>query len=218
VSSTAFATGEFIQEIRFFSRSGMDPINDLPYFHGRLGILRPTFDDNRLFAAYRQMMGLSFTDAQARQLLARCCDAPGSRDETTTTWEEARKRVFGTPPANTSTAPRDRPVDVAALDVSCFPNAYRNAAATLLQRIKEHGATDSGVREWTTGQDAVLANCAQDASLPRELPDAPAWLKADRAYQIAGSYFYRFDYGRAAGLYRQSGRIPHHRGKNSGVI
>ena len=36
VSSTAFGTGEFIQEIRFFSRSGMDPVNDLPYFHDRL--------------------------------------------------------------------------------------------------------------------------------------------------------------------------------------
>ena len=71
-ATAASATGEFIQEIRFFSRSGMDPSNNLPYFHGRLGILRPTFDDNRLFAAYRQMMGGAFTDAQAQQLLAPC--------------------------------------------------------------------------------------------------------------------------------------------------
>ena len=39
----------------------MDPESNLAYFHGRLGILRPTFDDNRLYAAYRQMMGGSFT-------------------------------------------------------------------------------------------------------------------------------------------------------------
>src|SRR5947209_18110755 len=49
--AAAWATGEFIQEIRFFSRSGMDPQSNLAFFHGRLGILRPTFDDNRLYAA-----------------------------------------------------------------------------------------------------------------------------------------------------------------------
>ena len=62
ISSTAWATGEYIQEIRFFSRSGMDADNNIPYFQGRLGILRPTFDNNRLFAAYRQMMGGRFSD------------------------------------------------------------------------------------------------------------------------------------------------------------
>ena len=92
---------------------------------------------------------------------------------------------------------RDRPPAVSALDVSCFPNAYRNAAATLLQRIKEHGVADPSVREWTVGEDAVLANCFADAAVPADVPNGPAWLKADRAYQIATAYFYRFDYGRA---------------------
>ena len=64
-ASAAWATGEFIQEVRFFSRSGMDPVDNLACFHGRLGILRPTMDDNRLFAAYRQMMGGTITDTQA---------------------------------------------------------------------------------------------------------------------------------------------------------
>ena len=122
-ATAASATGEFIQEIRFFSRSGMDPSNNLPYFHGRLGILRPTFDDNRLFAAYRQMMGGAFTDAQAQQLLAPCCDAPGGGEDTTTTGSDARKRVLGPPAAVTDTLPRQRPPDISALDVSCFPNA-----------------------------------------------------------------------------------------------
>ena len=205
IASAAWATGEFIQEIRFFSRSGMDPVSNLPYFHGRLGILRPTFDDNRLFAAYRQMMGGTFTDAQAQQLLARCCDAPGANDDVTT-WNDARKRVLGPSPPDTNTAPRDRPPDISALDVSCFPNAYRNAAATLLQRIKDHGATDPSVREWTTGEDAVVVNCQADAPLPAEVPSAPAWLKADRAYQIATAYFYRLDYARAATLYATVGQ------------
>jgi hypothetical protein len=205
-ATAAWATGEFIQEIRFFSRSGTDPTNNLSYFHGHLGILRPTFDDNRLFAAYRQMMGGAFTDAQAQQLLAPCCDAPGGNADTTTTWSDARKRVLAAPAALTDTAPRQRPPDISALDVSCFPNAYRNAAATLLQRIKEHGASDPSVREWTTGEDAVLANCTADSALPADVPNAPAWLKADRAYQIATAYFYRFDYAGAAALYAAIGQ------------
>jgi hypothetical protein len=203
-SGAAWATGQYIQEIRFFSRSGMDPESNLEYFHGRLGILRPTFDNNRLFAAYRLMMGGTFSDEEAQKLLARCCDAAGA-DDTTTTWDEARKRVQGLPPAPKGAARGDRPAEISALDVSCFPNAFRNAAATLIERIKQRGAGDPSVRQWTIGEDAVLANCAADSPLPVETPDSPAWLKADRAYQIATAYFYRFDYGRAAELYAAIG-------------
>jgi hypothetical protein len=204
LSGTAWATGQYIQEIRFFSRSGMDPENNLPYFHGRLGILRPTFDNNRLFAAYRQMMGGTFSDEEAQKLLARCCDVPGAPDDTTS-WDGARKRVQGLPPAPKGATRPDRPAEISGLDVSCFPNAFRNAAATLLARIEEHGAGDSWVRQWAIGEDAVLANCTVDAPLPVDVPEAPEWLKADRAYQIATAYFYRFDYERAAKLYAAIG-------------
>jgi hypothetical protein len=173
IATAAWATGQYIQEIRFFSRSGMDPDSNLAYFHGRLGILRPTFDDNRLFAAYRQMMGGTFTDAQAQQLLAPCCDAPGTNDDTAT-WNDARKRVLGPPSALKDTAPRDRLREISALDVSCFPNAYRNAAATLLLRIKEHGTTDPSVREWTTGAGRARPRpVIQQARLPRPNPSDP---------------------------------------------
>jgi len=202
----ARATGEHIQEIRFFSRSGMDPEGDVRYFRGSLGILRATFDDVRLYAAYRRLIGESFTDAQAQQLLARCCDATGSDDHPTTTWSDGRKRVLRTPLPDTNAAPRQRGDDIRLLDVSCFPNAYRNAAATLVQRIKEHGASDPWVREWTTGEDAVLANCVADSGLPGEAPKAPAWLQAARAYQVATTYFYRLDYAHAAELYAAIGR------------
>jgi hypothetical protein len=204
--AAAWATGEFIQEIRFFSRSGMDPQSNLAFFHGRLGILRPTFDDNRLYAAYRQMMGGGFTDAQAQQLMAPCCDAPRQIDDSTSSWSDARKRVLGPPLAVRDTAARERPPGIGGFDVSCFPNAYRNAAATLMQRIAEHGTSDPAVRDWTAGEDAVLANCTIDAPLPADAPNAPAWLKADRNYQIATAYFYRFDYARAAELYAAIGQ------------
>jgi hypothetical protein len=206
-SSSAWATGAFMQEMRFFSRSGMNGTDELAYFHGRLGILRPTFDDNRLFAAYRQLMSGTFTDAQARALLAPCCDAPQPMiDNASTAWNDARKRVVGRDLSAQDVAVRRRPPEIAAFDVSCFPNAYRNAAATLTERIKEHGTGDPAVREWINGQDAVFANCFSDAALPPELPNALDWLKADRAYQIATAHFYRFDYARAAELYAAIGR------------
>src|SRR5262249_20964345 len=74
-------------------------------------------------------------------------------------------------------------------------------------RIAEHGANSPLVRDWVIGQDAVLLNCYADSSLPEELPpNAPAWLKADLAYQIAAAYFYRLDYTRAGQLFAEIGR------------
>jgi hypothetical protein len=45
-----------------------------------------------------------------------------------------------------------------------------------------------------------------DSPLAPEVATSPAWLKADRAYEIATAYFYRFDYARAAELYAAIGR------------
>ena len=201
----AWATGPLGPEIRFFSRSGQDPVDDLAYFRGHLGILRPTFTDNRLYAAYRIMLGGRFSEAQARQLLARCCGAPETPFDAMTSWPDLRKWVAGVPPAQETTAFRRRPEDMQSFDVSCFPNAYRNSAATLRARIAEHGANSPLVRDWVIGQDAVLRNCSTDSALPDELPNAPPWLKADRAYQIAAAYFYRLDYTRAGQLFAEIG-------------
>src|SRR5262249_28201961 len=199
LAPAAWATGPLGPEIRFFSRSGQDPVDDLAYFRGQLGILRPTFTDNRLYAAYRIMLGGRFSEAQARQLLARCCDAPETPSDAVTSWNDLRKRVAGVPPAQDIryAAYRRRPEDMQLFDVSCLPNAYRNSAAALRARIAEHGANSPLVRDWVIGQDAVLLNCNTDSALPDELPNAPPWLKADRAYQIAAAYFYRLDYARA---------------------
>ena len=131
--SPAWATGPLAPEIRFFSRSGQDPVDDLTYFRGQLGILRPTLADNRLYAAYRIMLGGRFSEAQARQLLARCCGPPETLSDAETSWNELRKRVAGVPPVQDPRygAYRKRPEDMQLFDVSCFPNAYRNSAATL---------------------------------------------------------------------------------------
>ena len=209
LAPAAWATGPLGPEIRFFSRSGQDPVDDLAYFRGQLGILRPTFTDNRLYAAYRIMLGGRFSEAQARQLLARCCGAPETPSDAETSWNELRKRVAGVPPAKDPRygAYRRRPEDMQLFDVSCLPNAYRNSAATLRARIAQHRANSPLLRDWVIGQDAVLLNCYEDSPLPEELPpNAPAWLKADLAYQIAAAYFYRLDYARAGQLFAEIGR------------
>jgi hypothetical protein len=206
LAPTAWATGPLGPEIRFFSRSGQDPVDDLAYFRGRLGILRPTFTDNRLYAAYRIMLGGRFSEAQARELLAHCCGAPETPFDALTSWNDLRKRVAGVPPVTETRSFRQRPEDRRVFDVSCFPNAYRNSAATLRARIADHGANSPQVRDWVIGQDAVLLNCDADSPLPDELPNAPPWLKADRAYQIAAAYFYRLDYARAGQLFAEIGR------------
>src|SRR5215475_13536979 len=174
----AWATGPLGPEIRFFSRSGQDPADDLAYFRGQLGILRPTFTDNRLYAAYRIMLGGRFSEAEARQLITRCCGPRETPFDAETSWNELRKRVAGVPPVQDPRygAYRKRPEDMQLFDVSCFPNAYRNSAATLRARIAEHGTNSPLVREWVVGQDAVLRNCDRDASLP--------WQKAAR-YLVA---------------------------------
>src|SRR6516164_3829323 len=208
LAPAAWATGPLGPEIRFFSRSGQDPVDDLAYFRGQLGILRPTFTDNRLYAAYRIMLGGRFSEAQARQLLARCCGAPETPSDAETSWNELRKRVAGVPPAKDPRygAYRRRPEDMQLFDVSCLPNAYRNSAATLRARIAEHGAKSPLLRDWVIGQDAVLLNCYENSPLPEELPPNARWIMPARAYQIAAAYFYRLDYARAGQLFAAIGR------------
>src|SRR6516164_7660770 len=178
----AWATGPLGPEIRFFSRSGQDPVDDLAFFRGQLGILRPTFTDNRLYAAYRIMLGGRFSEAQARQLLARCCGAPETPSDAETSWNELRKRVAGVPPAKDPRygAYRRRPEDMQLFDVSCLPNAYRNSAATLRARIAQHGANSPLLRDWVIGQDAVLLNCYENSPLPEELPPNARWIMPAR--------------------------------------
>ncbi len=194
----ARASGPFLPMLRFYSVSGVDADSDTAYFKGRLGIIRPTFDENRLYAAYRVLLGHAFTDDQAQQLLANCCDirppyaAPPMQDD----WLKIRATVMSDKPK--PDLDPYRPTKNYMDFLNCYPSAFDTAAATLKARIAAYGATDRWVIEWVKGQDAVFANCSQtDLSLPAELPDLPDWFKADRAYQLASAYFYHWDYAEA---------------------
>jgi hypothetical protein len=194
----ARASGPFLPALRFYSVSGVDADSDTAYFKGRLGILRPTFDENRLYAAYRILLGHAFTDDQAQQLLATCCDIrpPYASPQMQDGWLTIRATV--TPDKPKPDLDPYRPLKDYNQILNCYPSAFDTAAATLQARIASYGAKHRWVIEWVKGQDAVFANCsAPDLALPAELPDAPDWLKADRAYQHAAAYFYHGDYAEA---------------------
>lgn len=195
----ARASGPFLPALRFYSYSGVDADSDTAYFTGRLGIIRPTFGENRLYAAYRILLGQAFTDDQARQLLASCCDirSPAEADKIQNGWLDIRASVAAEKPKPDLNP--YRPTKNYMDFLNCYPSAFDTAATTLKARIAAFGAKDRWVSEWVKGQDSVFANCSQtDLSLPAaDLPDAPDWLKADRAYQLASAYFYHLDYAEA---------------------
>lgn len=198
VLAPAHASGPFLPALRFYSYSGVDADSDTAYFKGRLGVLRPSFGERRLYAAYRIMLGHNFTDAEAQQLLASCCDIrpPAAAYEMQNGWLDIRATVIAEKP-NPNLDPYRPSKDFWEI-LNCYPSAFDTAAATLKARIAAYGVKDRWVIEWVKGQDAVFTNCSKPAlSLPTDAPDAPDWLKADRAYQIAAAYFYHWDYAQA---------------------
>ncbi|HEX4192699.1 MAG TPA: hypothetical protein VHY80_06360 [Stellaceae bacterium] len=194
----ARASGPFLPAIRFYSASGIDADSDTAYFKGRIGIIRPSFGENRLYAAYRILLGHPFTDAQAQLLMATCCDIRPADTANTmqNTWLDIRATI--TPDKPNPDLNPFRPTKDYQDFLNCFPSAFETAAAALKARIASYGAKDRSVTEWVKGQDAVFVNCSKaDLSLPADLTDAPGWLKADRAYQQAAAYFYHWDYAAA---------------------
>lgn len=76
---------------------------------------------------------------------------------------------------------------------NCLPGAFAVAAQTLEARVAQFGATGPELAAWVAAQDRVFQNCTAPAAavLPEPAPeDAPALVKADRAYQTAAAYFY----------------------------
>src|SRR6185503_9505344 len=74
---------------------------------------------------------------------------------------------------------------------NCTANAFEVATETLKDRAARYGSDDPNVREWLNGQDTVFQNCAEGSHEPAAVgAEAPMWLRKDRDYQIAASFFY----------------------------
>ena len=127
-------------------------------------------------------------------LLDPCCTAPEpSYGEETGVygWLSAHKAVPGA-----AAAPDFLQTEIPGPDYStianCFPEAFDTATATLKDRSARYGAGSPAVLAWLATQDAVFDACHHaEIALPALPADAPAWLKADRAYQAGAFALYQ---------------------------
>jgi len=125
-------------------------------------------------------------------------------DEAWKNWSQARRKAYKTlgqplPAAKDKDSEHIAPSSWSSEQfndsVSCYDDAFVNATDTLLKRMahlhKDNSATSS-LLLWLAMQDWVFDRCGNASQRsPPVLPDtAPAWLKADYAYQRAAGSFY----------------------------
>ena len=200
--------GPFFDEAVFSFRTHPDPPLE-NFLSGKLGVIDPGYRYRFLFAAYRELAGVPFDKNEQAAIVALdgfATDRQDLRYEASKSpaiaqWTEVRAKVVaGEKPKIDPTVTRDY-----ASWTNCQDDAFRTAARTLDDRIGKFGATNNDVREWVTGQDGVFANCGQNSdALPKPVgASAPAWLRADRDYQIAAAEFYAGKYDDAAEQFRK---------------
>jgi hypothetical protein len=169
------------------------------FYDGRVGIVMAQSPRAQLFMAWRLLHGLPVGQAAGPALSIPCCNSPDQDTwDQSQTWTTARVTVTGVA-ALTDTIQTDRPIGNDATVSNCFGPAFANAAATLQDRIKTYGAASPWLKAWVAGQDAVFQGCSKTGVLMPPLDSAaPAWLRADYAYQAAALALYQGDNAGAA--------------------
>jgi hypothetical protein len=184
------------------------PTADLNAFYdGRVGIVMSQSPRGRLFMAWRLLHGLPVGQAAGPGLSIPCCASPDTDTwDQSQTWTTARMTVTGVAALPDMIQP-DRPIADDATAPNCFGPAFANATATLQDRIKAYGAASPWVKAWVDGQDAVFLGCGNaGVAMPALDPAAPAWLKADHAYQAAALALYQGDNAGAAADFAAIGK------------
>ncbi len=189
------------------------PTRDLSgYAAGRLGVLPGSYWRVFLALAWRAGNGHPLSaDETAALRLDQWRVGPTGTDWTAR-HDDAQNGVAGWLAAREQAGGRPVKIEVerATPDYSFFLNcpvdAFNRARQTLAERQRQSAATPPWVARWLAQQDAVFANCSPEglrfgdvsqppAVLPPALPaDAPAWLRADHAYQTAAALFYAGQY------------------------
>lgn len=201
-TAPAWPCGPYPYVIRFWN--DWQPDDPAAYADGDLGTIGARYGITELWIAYRYLESLPVDPA--------CCsptpDTMTERFDALQRWTEARARV-ASESASIDPVRWEESVDAdgnrryEAWD-NCLPDAFVTAASTLGRRIADHGVDDPGVREWVTGQDQVFDNCAGGRTIPAEpTTDWPAWLRADREYQIAAAHLYSRGYEEAEQRFRR---------------
>lgn len=175
---------------------------DLPldkYTRGEIGILQTSYARSYLYVAYRLISGGSFTKQEQDALSGlwnERIDSNSSTEESDSRpdWIAARAKVAGIGPKPDLEVNRAKGKDAYDYFLNCHPDAFKNAAKTLEERIAKFGAASVEVKEWTTAQDQVFSNCGGGQSIPEQSASTDSVIKADRAYQIAAAHFYAMNF------------------------
>lgn len=193
------ACGPFFTDAIFvFTKHPDFPLEQ--FASGKLGVVSPTWARSYLVVAYRNLAGAPLSDAEAKAVeslwKARLnLSYDESSEDWVKKWNDARKKVSGTQPAQINTyRNREKPHEYESF-LNCQQDSFTSAEAILNERITRFGADSTQVRDWLAAQDAVFMNCAEGRHIPDAASnDADALIRADRAYQIAAANFYATNY------------------------
>lgn len=194
----------------FIGRSGGTPAEQARLFEGRLGVLTARSPEPLLYLDWRLLHGLAVGPAAGTALTTPCCGEPASLGphDGVYGWLEARALVPGVGESPYYIATERSGPDYTTV-FNCFRDAFDTAAATLRDRAARYGQGSPAVRAWLQAQDAVFDACANEgAALPPLMAGAPAWLKADRAYQEAAFALYNRRNDEAAARFAEIARDP----------
>jgi hypothetical protein len=196
--------GPFLPEAQFVFRLG--PVDELPYYQGKLGIVQPSYRRRNLIVAYRYFSGVPLTKDEIAGLMPPPAPVPTDTQK----WGYETYQGAGVWLLARGSVPGFKPLDklIAYRKLSgennfqtyqdCLDDAFSTAAATLQQRIAKWGLSSAEVAEWVSGQDLVFQNCSEGVHLPAELtPGSDSLLASDRRYQIAAAEFYAEEFAEA---------------------
>jgi hypothetical protein len=164
------------------------------FYDGRAGLITEESPRAMLYMDWRLLHGLPVGRDAGAKLSLPCCDSPDPDVwDATAAWQQAHNTVAGVA-QSTGSVTTDIPTGDYSSRPNCRADAFVNATATLKARIASYGATSPWVEAWVANQDVVFAACGgTKVTLPALDPAAPAWLKADRAYQAAAAELYAGD-------------------------
>lgn len=186
------------------------------FLAGKLGVVLPTYDTSFLCVAYLYFRGKTLGAQQRAEVLAAWQQKvdpvlkqyrDAGPQPYLQAWLRERAQVPGVGPASHFEAYGPGIARSYYFQggqyyyFNCLSDAFRNAASTLAERIKQFGVGSPEIKEWVASQDSVFANCSGNpASAVLPSPVAPgdaAVIRADRAYQLASAYFYAGEFDQA---------------------
>lgn len=210
-ASAAHASGPGSESPWYLDQFGGEAADLKRLYDGQLGIVMARSPRPQLYIAWRLLHGQKVGQAAGDALSTPCCDPPwrwryDARENVGTEgWLKARKAVPGVAEIGFLSTDRDGANYTSV--VNCFDEAFDTASATLKDRAAKYGVGSPELRAWVDAQDAVFQACHDpEAKLPAPLAGAPAWLKADRAYQEAAFELYQGRNGEAAIRFAAIGR------------